>query len=86
MTTQFDTDRFFEAEFVEHRAVAEATHRAMKADFTKLLAQAVATIRNGGKIMFFGNGGSASDAQHLAPELTVRYIKNRPAIAAFAIV
>jgi D-sedoheptulose 7-phosphate isomerase len=85
MTTQFDTDRFFEAEFVEHRAVAEATHRAMKADFTKLLAQAVATIRNGGKIMFFGNGGSASDAQHLATELTVRYIKNRPAIAALAL-
>ncbi|MBL0932935.1 MAG: SIS domain-containing protein, partial [Alphaproteobacteria bacterium] len=44
-----------------------------------------ATIRNGGKILFCGIGGSASDAQHLATELTVRYIKNRPAIAAIAL-
>ncbi|MBL8807440.1 MAG: D-sedoheptulose 7-phosphate isomerase [Rhodospirillales bacterium] len=85
MSQSFDTDRFYEAEFVEHRAVAEATQRAMKADFAKLLAQAVATIRNGNKIFFFGNGGSASDAQHLATELTVRYIKNRPALAAIAL-
>ena len=35
--------------------------------------------------MFFGNGGSASDAQHLATELTVRYIQDRPAIAAIAL-
>ena len=33
----------------------------------------------------FGNGGSASDAQHLATELTVRYIQDRPAIAAIAL-
>lgn len=85
MTQQFDTDSFYEAEFVEHRAVAEATHRALKKEFAKLLAQAVATIRNGGKILFFGNGGSASDAQHLATELTVRYVKNRPALAAIAL-
>ena len=35
--------------------------------------------------MFFGNGGSAADAQHLAAELTIRYKKNRPAIAALAL-
>ncbi|MBI1245769.1 MAG: SIS domain-containing protein [Alphaproteobacteria bacterium] len=85
MSQSFDTDRFYESEFVEHRAVAEATHRALKADFARLLAQAVATIRNGNKIFFFGNGGSASDAQHLATELTVRYVKNRPALAAIAL-
>lgn len=85
MSQSFDTDRFYESEFVEHRAVAEATHRALKAEFAKLLAQAVATIRNGNKIFFFGNGSSASDAQHLATELTVRYVKNRPALAAIAL-
>lgn len=85
MTQQFDTDAFYESEFIEHRAVAEATHRALKKEFAKLLAQAIATIRNGGKIMLFGNGGSASDAQHLATELTVRYVKNRPALAALAL-
>jgi len=85
MTQQFDTDAFYESEFIEHRAVAEATHRALKKEFAKLLAQATATIRNGGKILFFGNGGSAADAQHLATELTVRYVKNRPALAAIAL-
>ncbi len=35
--------------------------------------------------MFFGNGGSASDAQHLATELTVRYKGNRRALAAIAL-
>ena len=38
------------------------------------------------KIIFFGNGGSASDAQHLAAELTVRFSKNRKAIAAISLV
>lgn len=85
MTTGFDPKAYYQAEFVEHRAVAEATHRALEAQFVRLLAQAVATVNNGGKLLFFGNGGSASDAQHLATELTVRYIKNRPAIAALAL-
>ena len=35
--------------------------------------------------MLFGNGGSAADAQHLATELTIRYKKNRAAIAALAL-
>jgi D-sedoheptulose 7-phosphate isomerase len=35
--------------------------------------------------MFFGNGGSAADAQHLATELTIRYKANRAALAAIAL-
>ena len=48
-------------------------------------AACVTSIRGGGKLMFFGNGGSAADAQHLATELTIRYKKNRAAIAALAL-
>jgi D-sedoheptulose 7-phosphate isomerase len=43
------------------------------------------SIGAGGKLMFFGNGGSAADAQHLATELTIRYKKDRAAIAAIAL-
>ena len=43
------------------------------------------TIRNGNTIFFCGNGGSASDSQHLATELVVRYKKNRRAIPAIAL-
>ncbi len=43
------------------------------------------TLNNGGKIIFCGNGGSASDSQHLAAELVGRFMKNRAPIAAISI-
>ena len=43
------------------------------------------TIRNGGKILSAGNGGSHCDAMHFAEELTGRYRENRPAYGAIAI-
>ncbi len=42
-------------------------------------------IKNGQKIMVCGNGGSASDAQHISTELTVRLKKNRAALPALAL-
>lgn len=42
-------------------------------------------IRNGGKVLFCGNGGSAADAQHLAAELVGRYEMERPAMSALAL-
>lgn len=35
-------------------------------------------FKNGGKVLFCGNGGSAADAQHLAAELSGRFYKDRP--------
>ena len=40
------------------------------------------SLDRGGKIIFFGNGGSAADAQHLTAELIGRYLRNRRALAA----
>ena len=80
-----DIAKFYHEEFAEHLAVAEATQSALKVAFSRLVAMGANTIRNNGKLIFFGNGGSASDAQHLATELTVRYKRNRPAIAAIAL-
>jgi D-sedoheptulose 7-phosphate isomerase len=42
-------------------------------------------LRAGGKIVFFGNGGSAADALHLAAELVVRLRNERPGLAALAL-
>jgi len=53
--------------------------------FFKLCNKAKKAIKEKKKIIFFGNGGSASDAQHLATELTVRYKKNRKAISAISL-
>ncbi len=47
--------------------------------------QMVESIKNGGKIISCGNGGSMSDAMHFAEELTGRFRENRPAIPAIAI-
>ncbi len=82
---EVDLDAFFEAEFAEHAVVAAATRGALAASFGSLVGHGVQAIRGGGKILFFGNGGSAADAQHLATELTVRYIRDRAPIAAVAL-
>ncbi|MDO9411032.1 MAG: D-sedoheptulose 7-phosphate isomerase [Pseudolabrys sp.] len=80
-----DVSAFFKSEFAEHHAVARATEAALQPAFAKLLAACVSCIRGGGKIMLFGNGGSAGDAQHIATELTVRYKTDRAPIAAIAL-
>jgi D-sedoheptulose 7-phosphate isomerase len=80
-----DLAEFFEAEFAEHQDVARRTEAALSGAFAGLVAACVTSIRGGGKIMLFGNGGSAGDAQHLATELTVRYKTNRTPIAALAL-
>ena len=43
------------------------------------------SLLSGGKVLFCGNGGSAADSQHLAAELTGRFVKDRPPIAAVAL-
>ncbi|KZD10994.1 D-sedoheptulose 7-phosphate isomerase [Oceanibaculum pacificum] len=80
-----DLAAFYRDEFAEHAAVAEATRAALAEPFARLVGLAVASIEAGGKLIFFGNGGSAADAQHLATELSVRYIANRKAIPALAL-
>ena len=80
-----DIAGFFKAEFAEHHGVARRTEAALSGAFVGLVAACVTSIRAGGKILLFGNGGSAADAQHLATELTVRYKKSRAPIAALAL-
>jgi D-sedoheptulose 7-phosphate isomerase len=43
------------------------------------------TLQAGGKLVIFGNGGSAADAQHFAAELVGRFEKDRPALPAIAL-
>jgi D-sedoheptulose 7-phosphate isomerase len=65
----------------------------VKESFSETLLDAMETfaqhsadaLADGGKLVFFGNGGSAADAQHLAAELVVRLHANRPGLAALAL-
>jgi len=45
----------------------------------------IATLKQGGKVLLCGNGGSAADCQHIAAEFVVRYEKKRQAMAAIAL-
>ena len=76
---------FFKAELAEHQAVARRTEAALSGAFAELVRACVKSVRGGGKLLFFGNGGSAADAQHLATELTIRYKASRAPIAAIAL-
>lgn len=42
-------------------------------------------LRGGNKVLFFGNGGSAADAQHLAAELSGRFLRERPSLSGWAL-
>lgn len=76
---------YFHQTFEEHIRVAHATREMVEHDFTRLVGCCLSSLEKGGKLLFFGNGGSAADAQHLATELTVRFSVNRPAIPAMAL-
>ncbi len=56
--------------------------RSLLATIGLKMAQA---IRDGHKVFFLGNGGSAADAQHLAAELTGRYLRDRPGLPGIAL-
>jgi len=81
----FNVSPFWHSEFDEHQKTLTETREKLQAPFNDLMKAAVECIRSGGKILLFGNGGSAADAQHLATELTVRYKTDRAPIAAIAL-
>ncbi|MCZ6607725.1 MAG: D-sedoheptulose 7-phosphate isomerase [Alphaproteobacteria bacterium] len=80
-----DLDAYFSSEMEEHERVLGATREALREPFARLVSVCLKAARNGNKIVFFGNGGSAADAQHLATELAVRYERDRAPIAALAL-
>jgi len=73
-----------ENEFAEHLKVAQSM--STLTDKVETAAQlCIDSLQNGGKILIFGNGGSAADAQHIAAELVGRYKVERKGLAAIAL-
>ncbi len=68
----------------EHLATVEKL-RASVPLIEELATKVLASLDAGGKVFFFGNGGSAADAQHLAAEFVVRYRQNRRALPSVAL-
>lgn len=57
----------------------------LEPSLNQLLITTIHTLKSGGKILLFGNGGSAADAQHIAAELMVKFQRNRKPIPAIAL-
>lgn len=72
-------------QIAEHNAVIKTISTpAFIQDIATVSQLAADTVTKGNKVLIFGNGGSASDAQHIAAEFTGRFVKKRkgyPAIA-----
>ena len=66
-----------------HERIAQDKHLVEM--LHQVVRQSVDTLRSGGKILLCGNGGSASDAQHIAAELSGRFNRDRPALDAVAL-
>ena len=66
-----------------------AVHQRTRDGVLPRVVEAAAAIRSalarGGKVLAFGNGGSAADAQHIATELVGRFLREREALAAVAL-
>ena len=80
-----DLENFFNRQFDEHNKVASDCQKKLQSSFLNVTKICTSSLKRKKKILFFGNGGSASDAQHLATELTVRFSKNRKAIPAISL-
>jgi D-sedoheptulose 7-phosphate isomerase len=75
----------FTSHWEEHLQVAQGTFETLGDVFEEVVSLCVKKLKAGGKLLFFGNGGSAADAQHLATEFTVRFRHPRPCLPALAL-
>ncbi len=73
------------ATFGETIAVHQQLKRADPGPILQACALMTEALVNGGKVLLFGNGGSAADAQHVAAELVGRFQRERAAWAAIAL-
>jgi D-sedoheptulose 7-phosphate isomerase len=73
------------ASLEESACVKRDTLEAAGARIADAAELVIAAFRAGGRLYAFGNGGSASDAQHLAAELAGRFDRDRPGLPALAL-
>jgi D-sedoheptulose 7-phosphate isomerase len=66
-------------------ATAERVATELGPDLDRAHRMVQETVDRGGTLLFCGNGGSAADAQHMATEYVVRYMRNRRAYPAIAL-
>jgi len=69
----------------ESIAVKKSLLKSQSGAIEKAAEAMISTLKSGGKIIIFGNGGSAADSQHIAAELVGRFLKERKGLPAIAL-
>ena len=72
-------------ELNEHLITLDATMKSIGSALEVAANICIDSLKQGGKILLFGNGGSAADAQHIAAELVGRYKTERKGLSAIAL-
>ena len=83
MTTQ-NNIHIFKKNITEHKKVLDELI-SLEHSIDEVINTIVNSIKNGGKLIICGNGGSASDAQHMSAEFTGRFLKDRDPIPAISL-
>jgi D-sedoheptulose 7-phosphate isomerase len=72
-------------ELKDHQQLIQKVIDTLAGDIEKACDMMVSTLKNGNKVLIAGNGGSAADAQHIAAELSGRFVKERRALPGIAL-
>ena len=80
-----DAERTLDGFIAESHRVQASFFKTYGREVVDVAAVIAAGLREGKKILLFGNGGSAADAQHIAAEFVGRFIPDRPALPALSL-
>lgn len=69
----------------DHQNIIQKVIDTLTGDIEAACQMIVTAIQNGNKVLVAGNGGSAADAQHIAAELSGRFVKDRKALPGIAL-
>jgi D-sedoheptulose 7-phosphate isomerase len=80
-----NNNKIIQSLFAEHIQISKNTLAKCENDLAKVAKICIKALKQGNKILLFGNGGSASDAQHISAELTGKFSKERDGLCAFSL-
>jgi len=80
-----DLNKFITSELKSSASLLEKLASESTIEIQQTAELLIKCLSSGGKVLLFGNGGSAADAQHFATELVGRYRRDRPAIPAISL-
>lgn len=72
-------------ELKDHQNLIQKVIDTLSGDIDTACKMMVSTLKSGNKVLLAGNGGSAADAQHIAAELSGRFVKERKALPGIAL-